>query len=232
MGQPEEEVTEEANAAAGERPPRPMMVWIVGTIAYVAIVVLAGLVLSGINPDSTVFPPLLTALAGLFVATAINVRTGPGDDDEEEWNRFQTHAIVVAISSMVLSIGLVMCALAFPGELIFRLAFWGSAIAILIGASFLLATVWERLSADKTPPVSRTEPEPATAPDTEPEVTPEPAPAAAEESSVESGREKTDKSKLRRAPQADLVAETLKKSKKSKKSGKKKSKSRDSKKKK
>ena len=48
--------------------------------------------------------------------------------------------IVVAITSMVLSIGLVMCALA-SGELIFQLAFWGAALAILIGAAFLLAVV-------------------------------------------------------------------------------------------
>lgn len=123
--------------------------WVVGTIAYALIVALLGLVLlDSLEPEYTVFPPLLTALAGLFVATAINVRPGLLGDDGADWNRFQTHVIVVAVTSMVLSMGLVMSAIAFPGEQVARTAFWGSAIAILIGASFLLATVWNRLSGE------------------------------------------------------------------------------------
>ncbi len=136
-----------------EKPPRPVAVWVAGTIAYGVIVALLGLVLlDGVDPEYAVFPPLLTALAGLFVATAINVRPGILDDDGADWNRFQTHVIVVAVTSMVLSIGLVMSAIAFPGEEIARTAFWGSAIAILIGASFLLATVWNRLSGEEPAP--------------------------------------------------------------------------------
>jgi len=207
--------------SGSERPPRPVAVWVGGTIAYGALVLALGLVVTGINPEAAVFPPLLTALAGLFVATAINVRPGRLDGEEGDWNRFQTHVIVVAITSMVLSVGLVMCAIAFPGELIARLAFWGAAIAILIGASFLLATVWERLNEPASAPAEpkpkpKPKPEPVAPPVPEPEPEPEPKPASAP----------------RPGPEPKLVAQVLKETKKSKsKSGKKKSKKKDSKKK-
>lgn len=218
-----------------EQPPRPVAIWVAGTFAYAILVLALGLVLSGVDPDSAVFPPLLTALAGLFVATAINVRA-PYGEEVQEWNRFQTHVIVVTISSMVLGIGLVMCALAFPGELIQRLAFWGAAIAILIGATFLLATVWERLSTEEPgtgqPEVSAPEPEPEVTPETQPEPEAKPEPQPEPEAKPEPQPEAEPKSELRRSPQTDLVAETMKKAKKAKKSGKKKSKGKDSKKKK
>ena len=38
IGQLEEEAVEEAKVVTGEKPPRPMMVWITGTIDYAAIV--------------------------------------------------------------------------------------------------------------------------------------------------------------------------------------------------
>lgn len=204
-----------------EKAPRPVAVWVGGTLAYAVLVLALGLILTGINPDSSVFPPLLTALAGLFVATAINVRPASSGDADPDWNRFQVHVIVVAITSMVLSIGLVMCALAFPGELIFQLAFWGAALAILIGAAFLLAVVWERLSTEESPPSPASEPEPKPDPDPEPEPEPEPEPAPEAEPAPESGKVKAAKKELRRAPQTDLVAATLKKSKKTKKPAKK-----------
>lgn len=246
IGQLEEEAVEEAKVVTGEKPPRPMMVWITGTIVYAAIVVLAGLIFNGMDPEPSVFPPLLTALAGLFVATAINVRPGTGDEAGSDWNRFQTHAIVVAITSMVLSMGLVICALAFPGELIYRLALWGAVFAILIGASFLLATVWERLRADESLPEPEVVPPPEAAAgketgqksgsgspkDISPKAIPEPKGSAEAKKKSGSAKKKSGKSDLRRAPQTALVAETLEKSKKPKKSGKKKSKSKDSKKKK
>ncbi len=209
-----------------EQPPRPVAVWVAGTIAYGVIVALLGLVLlDGVNPEYAVFPPLLTALAGLFVATAINVRPGILDDDGADWNRFQTHVIVVAVTSMVLSVGLVMSAIAFPGEEIARTAFWGSAIAILIGASFLLATVWNRLSREEPGPGATGEPGPgatdAVARADQPADPPtEPAGEAKEEAAPPVGKNASAKEK-----------KSPKKVKKRKKSGKKKPKKKDTKKK-
>jgi hypothetical protein len=202
-----------------EKPPRPVAVWVAGTIAYGVIVALLGLVLlESVDPEYSVFPPLLTALAGLFVATAINVRPGILDDDGADWNRFQTHVIVVAVTSMVLSIGLVMSAIAFPGEEIARTAFWGSAIAILIGASFLLATVWNRLSAEEPAPAVIT-------PVGEGDKPADPLTKTAKEAEKENAAptvKKADSAEEKKSP---------KKVKKRKKSGKKKPKKKDSKKK-
>lgn len=142
----------EEDSLTEQQAPRPVAVWLVWLAAYVIWVVVLGLIpLFDIDPEYAVFPPLLTALAGLFVATAINVRP-EAVEGEDDWNRVQTHSVVAGITSMVCSIVLVMCVIAFPGEVLARIAFWSSGFAILTTAAFLLSTVWDRLVPDPAKP--------------------------------------------------------------------------------